>query len=150
MWSKLKKGLKKAWRVVKAVVRAVVRVAVTLEQCWHRVPGGTATAALGLVAALAGRDDVDVVGVAARHGDGPPPAFAPSVPVQHLPVPRRVLYETWHTRWPWPAVQQADQFICPSEKSPNHLPICYNTPDSARGLPRGKPTASGGGRDSGW
>jgi glycosyltransferase involved in cell wall biosynthesis len=84
-----------------------VRVAVTLEQCWHRVPGGTATAALGLVAALAGRDDVEVVGVAARHGERPPPAFAPAVPVRHLPVPRRVLYETWHTRWPWPPVQQA-------------------------------------------
>lgn len=84
-----------------------MRVAVTVEQCWHRVPGGTATAALGLVAALAGRDDVEVVGVAARHGSPPPPAFRPAVAVEHLPVPRRVLYETWHGPLPWPPVQRA-------------------------------------------
>ena len=84
-----------------------MRVAVTLEQCWHRVPGGTATAALGLVAALAARDDIEVVGVAARHGEPPEPPFVPAVAVEHLPVPRRVLYETWHTRWPWPPVQRA-------------------------------------------
>lgn len=84
-----------------------MRVAVTLEQCWHRVPGGTATAALGLVAALAAREGVDVVGVAARHGETPPAPFVPAVPVQHLPLPRRLLYETWHGRRPWPPVQQA-------------------------------------------
>ena len=32
-----------------------VRVALTLEQCWHRVPGGTATSVLGLAAALDAR-----------------------------------------------------------------------------------------------
>ena len=37
--------------------RSRVRVAVTLEQCWHRVPGGTATSILGLVASLAGDDE---------------------------------------------------------------------------------------------
>jgi len=84
-----------------------MRVAVTLEQCWHRVPGGTAFAALGLVAALAARDDVEVLGVAARHAEAPAEAFRPAVPVRHLRVPRRLLYETWHTPWPWPPVQQA-------------------------------------------
>jgi glycosyltransferase involved in cell wall biosynthesis len=73
-----------------------LRVALTLEQCWHRVPGGTATSILALAGALAARDDVEVVGVAARH-DGPPPApWEPSVPVRHLPLPRLALYETWH------------------------------------------------------
>lgn len=73
-----------------------MRVALTLEQCWHRVPGGTATSILALAGALAARDDVDVVGVAARH-DGPPPApWVPPVPVRHLPLPRLALYETWH------------------------------------------------------
>lgn len=76
-------------------------MAVTLEQCWHRVPGGTATSILGTVAALARRDDVEVVGVAARHGEPPPEPFRPSVAVRHLPLPRLALYEAWHgLRWP--------------------------------------------------
>lgn len=73
-----------------------MRVALTLEQCWHRVPGGTATSALGLAAALAERNDVEVVGVAARHAAPPDPAFVPSVPVRHLGLPRLALYEAWH------------------------------------------------------
>ena len=47
---------------------ARLRVAVTLEQCWHRVPGGTARPTLELARARsAPRDDVELVGVAARH-----------------------------------------------------------------------------------
>jgi glycosyltransferase involved in cell wall biosynthesis len=77
------------------------RVAVTVEQCWHRVPGGTATSTLGTLRTLAERDDLDLVGVAARHAAPPPPAFALPIPVQHLPLPRPALYETWHAlRWP--------------------------------------------------
>ncbi|MEZ5134415.1 MAG: glycosyltransferase family 1 protein [Acidimicrobiales bacterium] len=73
-----------------------LRVAVTLEQCWHRVPGGTATSALRSTAALAARRDVEVVGVAARH-DGPPPEdLRPAVPVRHVPLPRAAMYESWH------------------------------------------------------
>ncbi|HEU5152025.1 MAG TPA: glycosyltransferase family 1 protein [Iamia sp.] len=68
----------------------------TLEQCWHRVPGGTATSILAVAGALAARPEVELVGVAARH-DGPPPApWVPPVPVRHLPLPRPLLYETWH------------------------------------------------------
>ena len=76
-----------------------IRVAYTLEQCWHRVPGGTATSALGVARALAAIDDADIelVGVAARHRDPPPPEFCPAVPVRALGLPRRVLYESWHT-----------------------------------------------------
>lgn len=73
-----------------------LRVAYTLEQCWHRVPGGTATSALGAARAIAARGDVELVGVAARHDAPPPPAFVPPVVVRHLPLPRPVLYETWH------------------------------------------------------
>ncbi len=72
------------------------RVAVTLEQCWHRVPGGTATAALELVRALGARPDVSLVGVAARHRSPAPDPFQPSIPVAHLPLPRPALYESWH------------------------------------------------------
>ncbi|NLD76094.1 MAG: glycosyltransferase family 4 protein, partial [Acidimicrobiales bacterium] len=77
------------------------RVAVTLEQCWHRVPGGTATSILETVAALKERPDLEVVGVAARHAEPPPAPFQPAVTVSHLPLPRLALYETWHAlRWP--------------------------------------------------
>jgi glycosyltransferase involved in cell wall biosynthesis len=86
-----------------------MRVAVTLEQCWHRVPGGTATSILGLVAGLGEVDDVEVVGVAARHQGPPPAAFRPAVPVRHLGLPRPALYEAWHgpERLRWPPVQRA-------------------------------------------
>ena len=87
-----------------------MRVAVTVEQCWHRVPGGTATSTVGLVAALARRHDVEVVGVAAWH-DAPPSDhdLRLPVPVRHLPLPRPALYEAWHLPEAvrWPAVEQA-------------------------------------------
>jgi glycosyltransferase involved in cell wall biosynthesis len=76
-------------------------VAVTVEQCWHRVPGGTATSTLGTLRALARRDDLDLIGVAARHPEPAPDAFALPIPVKHLPLPRLALYEAWHAlRWP--------------------------------------------------
>lgn len=74
----------------------VLHVAVTLEQCWHPVPGGTATSILRTVAALQRRNDVRVVGVAARHRAPAPAAFRPAVEVRHLPLHRRALYEAWH------------------------------------------------------
>jgi glycosyltransferase involved in cell wall biosynthesis len=77
-----------------------MRVAVTLEQCWHRVPGGTAVAALELVRALANRGDVELVGVAARHSDAPPEAWRPPIEMRHLWPPRALLYELWHARLP--------------------------------------------------
>jgi glycosyltransferase involved in cell wall biosynthesis len=83
-----------------------VRLAVTLEQCWHRVPGGTATSVLRTVEALARRDDVEVVGVAAHHGHPPPAPYEPSVPVWELGLPRRALYESWH-RLRRPKVERA-------------------------------------------
>jgi glycosyltransferase involved in cell wall biosynthesis len=73
-----------------------MRVAVTLEQCWHAVPGGTAVSALELVRSLDERGDVDVVGVSARHRTPPAEQWTPSIPVRALPLPRSLLYETWH------------------------------------------------------
>lgn len=81
-----------------------LRAAMTLEQLWHRVPGGTAVAALGLARALAARDDVEVVGVAARHRSPAPAPWEPPVAVRELPLPRFALYESWH-RLRRPAVQ---------------------------------------------
>lgn len=72
------------------------RVALTLEQCWHRVPGGTAVAALGIARALSQGSLVDPVGVAARHRRAPDAAWIPPIPVEHLGLPRIALYESWH------------------------------------------------------
>jgi glycosyltransferase involved in cell wall biosynthesis len=67
-----------------------------MEQLLHRVPGGTATATLGMVGALAAGDDVELIGVAARHVRPPEPSFATGIPVKQLPLPRPALYEAWH------------------------------------------------------
>jgi glycosyltransferase involved in cell wall biosynthesis len=72
-----------------------MRVALTVEQCWHVVPGGIATSTIELLRALRDRRDLDLVGVAARHREPPMDAFVPDVPIRHLSLPRRVLYETW-------------------------------------------------------
>lgn len=83
-----------------------MRVALTLEQCWHPVPGGTAVAAIELSRALLARGDVDLVGVAARHREAPPEPWRPPVPVRSLPLPRLSLYESWH-RLRRPSVERA-------------------------------------------
>ena len=79
-----------------------LRVAFLLEQPWHRVPGGTAVAAVESARALAERDDVDLLGMTARHrsADLPPLLVNPDHPA-HLPLvssvlPRSFLYESWH------------------------------------------------------
>lgn len=72
------------------------RVAVTLEQCWHAVPGGTATSALATVGALERRADLRMVGVAARHGAPAPEPWVPAIEVRHVWLPRLALYEAWH------------------------------------------------------
>ncbi len=83
-----------------------VRVALTLEQLWHRVPGGTAVAALGLAGALRKRSDVAPIGVSARHRRPAERAFRSPVPVQSLPLPRLLLYESW-ARLRRPTVERA-------------------------------------------
>ena len=78
-----------------------LHVAVTVEQSWQRVPGGTASSTNALLAELALRPDTDVWGVAARHRGPAPAEWRPPVPVHQLPLPREVLYRTWPTlRWP--------------------------------------------------
>lgn len=71
-------------------------VAVTLEQCWHEVPGGTATSALDLVEALRLHSQVEPIGVAARHRATPPAPWTPSIEVKHHQLNRTLLYESWH------------------------------------------------------
>ena len=67
-----------------------------MEQSWHRVPGGTATAALAVARAMAaGPDAPEQVGVAARHRHPAPAELTPPMRVRHLPLPRLALYEAW-------------------------------------------------------
>ncbi|MEO7557030.1 MAG: glycosyltransferase family 1 protein [Acidimicrobiales bacterium] len=73
-----------------------MRVAVTVEQSWHRVPGGTAWSVLELLRALGRRADLAVVGVAARHQHPAPEGWRPPVVTRHLTLPRLALYEAWH------------------------------------------------------
>jgi glycosyltransferase involved in cell wall biosynthesis len=74
-----------------------LRVAYTLELCWHAVPGGTARATIDAGRAITvAPGDVELVGVAARHGSPPPDPWTPPVSVAMLPLPRVALYESWH------------------------------------------------------
>lgn len=80
------------------------RVGVVVEQCWHRVPGGTAFAALSSVEALVAHSDWQVVGVAAVHRRRQPELAAAGLEVHHMALPRLVLYESWQ-RLRWPTIQ---------------------------------------------
>lgn len=83
-----------------------LRVALTLEQSWHRVPGGTGVAGLGMARGLQEDPNVEAIGVAARHRGPPPDAWKPPIEVRQLPLPRLVLYESWH-RLRRPRVERA-------------------------------------------
>lgn len=87
-------------------VEQPIKVAMTLEQCWHRVPGGTAVAGIGMARAVDALADTEVIGVAARHASSPPAAWTPPVEVRQLPLPRLALYESWH-RLRRPRVERA-------------------------------------------
>lgn len=84
----------------------LVRVAYTLEQCWHRVPGGTGVAALRIAEALGPHNDVRLVGVAGRHRHLPEEPWLPTIPVAHLPIASPWLYESW-LGIGWPKVERA-------------------------------------------
>ena len=81
-------------------------VAYSVEQCWHRVPGGTAVADLRVARELAGPDfdDVELRFVAGKHPTPPPVAYRPVGEVAMLPLTPPLLYEAW-TRLNWPRVE---------------------------------------------
>lgn len=72
-----------------------LRVAVTMTQCWHRVPGGVASSVTRLVSALSWRDEVELLAVGPCSRRGPDP-WAPPVEVVQLPLPLPLLYDAWH------------------------------------------------------
>ena len=72
-----------------------VRVAYTLEQCWHRVPGGTAVSAIEVARAMPFvRDDVELLGISGRHGEDSEVTFDISIDVAGLPISGALLYES--------------------------------------------------------
>ena len=71
-----------------------MRVAMTVEQLWERVPGGSAGYLIQLARAL-GTEGVEVTGLAARHPEPPAPDLAPPIPVVHSRLPRYLLYRSW-------------------------------------------------------
>jgi len=91
-----------------AATTAAMRVAYTVEQSWHRVPGGTAVAALRIAREFLSNPEfdaqVDVRLVAGKHPSAPDPLYAPPAPVAMLPLGRGFLYEGW-TRLNWPKVE---------------------------------------------
>ena len=72
-----------------------MRVAYSLEQCWHRVPGGTATSAIEIAKTMSvARPDVQLIGVAGRHKSKPELSYRPPINVHQLALRGPALYET--------------------------------------------------------
>ncbi len=76
-----------------------MKVAFPLLQCWNKVPGGTATAAVSLVRAVAQRGNVELVGIRPHGADCPPELLDVDMSWADLParfsVPLPLLYEAW-------------------------------------------------------
>lgn len=71
----------------------VPAVALTVEQLWQRVPGGSGTYVRALASHLP--DLTHVTGLAAWHRTARPAGLDPRVDVRRAPLPRRALYEAW-------------------------------------------------------
>jgi glycosyltransferase involved in cell wall biosynthesis len=72
-----------------------VHVAMTIEQCWHRVPGGTAVAALRTLDELVQLPDLTITGVGARHRHEPIDELRPPISCRTFPLPQPLLYDLW-------------------------------------------------------
>ena len=84
-----------------------MRVAYSLEQCWHRVPGGTATAAIEVARALPSlRRDIELIGFSGRHTNQPQNAYQPPIGVRQLNLSGALLYES-SMRFNFPKVERA-------------------------------------------
>jgi glycosyltransferase involved in cell wall biosynthesis len=82
------------------------RVALTLLQCWHRIPGGTAVSILSLAEAMAATGKVDLIGVGPWGRSLPDPPWTPPIEVKRLGLPYQLVYDGWH-HLRWPKVQRA-------------------------------------------
>ena len=73
-----------------------IKVAYLIEQCWHRVPGGTAVAAVNLAEEMCRLEGIDLVGIAANHKKNPQKPIPESMKIVHSSFPRQILYEMWN------------------------------------------------------
>ncbi|MCH7790096.1 MAG: hypothetical protein IH940_11750 [Acidobacteria bacterium] len=72
-----------------------MHVASVVEQCWHKVPGGTARATVSTLDAMTRLNLGRFTGIAARHRTAPQLA-TPQIPIVYSRLPRPALYESWH------------------------------------------------------
>lgn len=72
-----------------------MHVASVVEQCWHKVPGGTARATVSTLDAMTRLNLGRFTGIAARHRTAPQLA-TPQIPTVYSRLPRPALYESWH------------------------------------------------------
>lgn len=59
---------------------------------------------------MIGVDDIEQIGVSAKHRGPAAPPYEPPIEVRGLPLPRRLLYETWHSLR-WPDVEHATGYV---------------------------------------
>lgn len=82
---------------------SVIRVAYLLEQCWHRVPGGTGIASKELAKTLNLMEGIEIKGVTAAHIQNPKIELPDGLSIYRHRVPRQVLYRAWNNlNWPTP------------------------------------------------
>jgi glycosyltransferase involved in cell wall biosynthesis len=84
---------------------SIPRVAITVEQLWQPVPGGSGTYIRELVRALRDDDSAEVVGVAAR-GHGGHPVDELGIDVHTSQLPHAALYEGWNS-WRAPRIPRS-------------------------------------------
>ena len=73
-----------------------IKVAYLIEQCWHRVPGGTAVTAVNLAEEMCRLEGIDLVGIAANHKKNPKKPIPESMTIVNSKLPRQILYEMWN------------------------------------------------------
>ena len=76
---------------------SVPKIAYLVEQCWHRVPGGTAVATAEIANALIRRSDIELNGIAARHKSLPDVQLPEGLNVNYSKLPRQLLYRSWQS-----------------------------------------------------
>lgn len=103
----------------------MTRAAILVEQNWNAVPGGTARSTNLLIDALRSHTDVLVAGVHGRHGQPPRLALPENLPTSTVPIPGRVLAETWSRirhpridRWIDADVVHAPAYVVPPTNKP--------------------------------
>lgn len=84
----------------------MTRVAISLDQHWNKVPGGTARAVASLVDALVA-NGAQILGVHGRYGQSPRVALPTSAPVEQLPFPGGVMTQMWS----WTGRPKPDRFV---------------------------------------